>query len=67
MASGYFPLNGRDPNGARLLEAAKLVDDVIREMRDDCRELECTEDGVSDGITLGRLGVAVDLINRAVR
>ena len=67
MASGYFPLERDDPEGERLIEAADILDRAIRDQGSYSRELECTEDGVTDGMYLGELNLALRLIRGAVK
>jgi len=67
MSSGYFPLRRDDPQGMKLLQAVQLISEVISEQYGAAQELDCAEDGVSDGITLGELMLARTLIEGAVQ
>ncbi len=67
MASGYFPLDRNDPEGEKLVAAADLLEEAIDQQGTYSRELECTEDGVTDGMYLGELSLALRLIRGAVK
>lgn len=67
MASGYFPLDRHDEHRADLLRAIELVQSVIDAHMDAASE-NCTPEGaVADGIYLGYLRVAADLIRKCLR
>jgi hypothetical protein len=66
MGSGSFPLYRSEENGKKLLEAAKLVQEVCRSMRDDVDSGESGgmqyDNAASDGGSLALLRLAQSLI-----
>lgn len=62
MASGYFPLDRHDEHRADLLRAS-VIDAHIDAASENCTP----ESAVADGICLGYLRVAADLIRKCLR
>jgi len=62
MASGFFPLDTRDPTGAELDQMAKRLDEIAREKMDSTIEYCVPEDAASDGGYIERLSMAAEFI-----
>jgi hypothetical protein len=59
MATGYFPLQPTDEEGAKLIQAIRLIDEVRGELLE-CTSLNCTpEDSAQDGEYLSHLSNAI--------
>jgi len=69
MASGFFPIDGRDHAGQELMRAAQLVTNVLDYYTDDvyCGAGGQFDNAASDGGAIARLALAVKLIQDEVR
>lgn len=68
MASGYFPLDESQESGKKLLEAVRLIEEVIENFYDN---IYSGADGqfdnaASDGGSLALLSLAIGIIKREV-
>ena len=68
MGSGYFPISKMDEDGKRLMKAVVLVEEVKSELLDAIYDGDDGQfdNAASDGGSLARLGVAIDLIKGEV-
>jgi hypothetical protein len=64
MSSGYFPLDRKYSEGGRkLVELISKLKEMSSEYHGYACELDCTEDGVSDGGYLERISIAIEMLN----
>lgn len=67
MASGYFPLDKYDTHSDTLFNVAEELEIVISEHLQAAAENLTAEDAAQDGIYLGYLRVAVELIRKCLK
>jgi hypothetical protein len=67
MASGFFPLDTRDADGAELARMANRIDEIAREKYDAAIECCVPEDAASDGGYVERLTIAAGFIRDTLK
>lgn len=66
MASGYFPLRKSAVDGQKLVEAARLISEVIKNWREECLTQDQPDNAYSDGGHMAELHLAERLVTDAV-
>jgi hypothetical protein len=68
MSSGYFPLDSKyDEGGKELSEIVSKLESLRSRYHGYACELDCTEDGVSDGGYLERISIAIEMLNACLK
>ena len=67
MASGFFPLGTGTDDHAELTAMAKRLDEIGSEIYGSVAEYCVPEDAATDGVYLGRLGLAADFIRYCLK